>query len=159
MKELKTCLVKIRAKDNKTETRDHTQFSSIWLQKTATSLVKKANDGVLRPPINLPIFWTYNIYTITFSSLYTHFYACVTSVDPDQLAHSCHLIRICTGLILVRNNLINQKVGKQYRSWSDGIDVQADLDLHCSPTPKNVSMDEMVSIVWTFWECATNMLM
>jgi hypothetical protein len=29
MKELKTCLVKIRAKDNKTETRDHTQFSSI----------------------------------------------------------------------------------------------------------------------------------
>jgi hypothetical protein len=42
------------------------------------------------------------------SSLYTHFYACATSVDPDQPAHSCHLVRICTGRILARNNQTNQ---------------------------------------------------
>jgi hypothetical protein len=35
----------------------------------------------------------------------------VNSVDPDQLAYSCHLIRICTGLILV-NNLMNQKANR-----------------------------------------------
>jgi hypothetical protein len=38
-------------------------------------------------------------------SIYTRFfYACTTIVDPDQLEHMCHLIRICTGRILVRNN-------------------------------------------------------
>jgi hypothetical protein len=37
------------------------------------------------------------------------FYACVTSVDPDQLVYTCNLIWICTGYILVRNNLKNQK--------------------------------------------------
>jgi hypothetical protein len=31
------------------------------------------------------------------------------SVDSDQLANSCCLIWICTGRILVRNNLMNQK--------------------------------------------------
>jgi hypothetical protein len=43
------------------------------------------------------------------SSIYTHFYACATSVDPDQLAHLCRLIWICTGRILVKDNLMNQK--------------------------------------------------
>jgi hypothetical protein len=46
---------------------------------------------------------------LTLSSIYMHFYACATSVDPDQPAHLYHLIWICTGRILVRNNLMNQK--------------------------------------------------
>jgi hypothetical protein len=46
---------------------------------------------------------------LTLSSIYMHFYACATSVDPDQPAHLCHLIRIYTGRILVRNNRMNQK--------------------------------------------------
>jgi hypothetical protein len=51
-----------------------------------------------------------NISWLTLYSIYTHFYTCATSVDPDQLAHSCCLIWICTGRILVRNNQMNQKV-------------------------------------------------
>jgi hypothetical protein len=40
-----------------------------------------------------------------------HIYTCIaTSVDPDQPAYPCCLIRICTVRFLVRNNLINQKV-------------------------------------------------
>ncbi len=46
---------------------------------------------------------------LTLSSIYMHFYACATSVDPDQLAH---LIWICTGRILDRNNLLNLKVNR-----------------------------------------------
>jgi hypothetical protein len=47
---------------------------------------------------------------LTLSLISTHFIACVTSVDPDQLAHPCFLIGICTVRFLVRNNLINKKV-------------------------------------------------
>jgi hypothetical protein len=43
----------------------------------------------------------------------------------------CHLIRICTGRILVRNN--KEWKSEQFRSWSDGTDVPADLDRHCLP--------------------------
>jgi hypothetical protein len=53
---------------------------------------------------------TCNKTCLTLSSIYTHFYACATSVDPDQPAHPCRLIWICTGCILVRNNLMNKKV-------------------------------------------------
>jgi hypothetical protein len=49
-------------------------------------------------------------HTLTFCSIYAHFNACANSVDPDQLAHLCHLILICNGHILVRNNLMNLKV-------------------------------------------------
>jgi hypothetical protein len=46
---------------------------------------------------------------LTLSSIKIHFYACATSVDPDQLANLCPLIWICTGHTLVKYNLINQK--------------------------------------------------
>jgi hypothetical protein len=62
--------------------------------------------------------------------MYTHFYACLTSVDADQPAHPCSPIWICTGRILVRNNLINQK---ENSLDPDQTDVPADLDLNCSP--------------------------
>jgi hypothetical protein len=43
-----------------------------------------------------------------FLHVYT-FYACATIVYPDQLAHPCRLIWICPGIILVRNNLLNEE--------------------------------------------------
>jgi hypothetical protein len=72
------------------------------------------------------------IYRITFLNPFLHniyaFYVYATSVDPDQLAHLCHLICICTGRILVRYSLMNKIVNSL-----DGTDVPADLDLNCSP--------------------------
>jgi hypothetical protein len=50
------------------------------------------------------------MYTIALYSIYMQFNTCASSVLPDQLAYPCFLIRICTGRILVRNNLINLKV-------------------------------------------------
>jgi hypothetical protein len=43
------------------------------------------------------------------SSIYRRFYAFLTSVDPDHLAHLCCLIWICFGHILIRNNRMNLK--------------------------------------------------
>jgi hypothetical protein len=37
---------------------------------------------------------------LTLYSIYKHFYMCATIVDPDHLAHLCHLIWISTGRIL-----------------------------------------------------------
>jgi hypothetical protein len=60
---------------------------------------------------NLTGSWNwYHKQNLTLYSIYTDFNACATSVDPDQPAHLCHLFRIWTGHILVRNNLMNQKV-------------------------------------------------
>jgi hypothetical protein len=53
----------------------------------------------------------------------------VTSVDPDQQAHPCHMIWNYTVFVLVRNNPWNVKVNSVD---SDGIDISADLDLQCS---------------------------
>jgi hypothetical protein len=47
--------------------------------------------------------------TLNLFHIYKPFYACATSVDQDQQAHPCGLIRVCTGRILVSNNLTNQK--------------------------------------------------
>jgi hypothetical protein len=33
--------------------------------------------------------------------MYTQFTTCASGVDPDQLAHPCHLIRICTVRVLI----------------------------------------------------------
>jgi hypothetical protein len=57
----------------------------------------------------------------------------MTNADPDQPAWMCHLIRICTGRILVRNNLMNQKVNRYDPDQMAWICVLADLDLTCSP--------------------------
>jgi hypothetical protein len=52
---------------------------------------------------------------LTLHSIYTHFTASATSVDPDQTTHPCRLISICMRCseqpvrILVRNNLVKQK--------------------------------------------------
>jgi hypothetical protein len=46
---------------------------------------------------------------LTLYSIYTHFITCATSVDPDQPACPCCLIRNCTVRFLVRNNVINKK--------------------------------------------------
>ncbi len=54
---------------------------------------------------------TYNKVFTLYSILY-RFYWVVTSVDPDQPTHPCHVIWIKTGRFLVTNNLIleiNQK--------------------------------------------------
>jgi hypothetical protein len=45
--------------------------------------------------------------SLSLSYIYTPFIACASSVDPDQPAHSCRLIRICAVPFLVRNNLTN----------------------------------------------------
>jgi hypothetical protein len=47
---------------------------------------------------------------LTLSSINTHFIACATIVDPDQPAHPCRVIRICTVCFFVRNNWIHKKV-------------------------------------------------
>jgi hypothetical protein len=73
---------------------------------------------LLRPPLGLVRsglnFWVGNCsellqWSLTLSLIYTHVYACASSVDPDQLAHLCCLIWICTSGSLVTNNLMNQK--------------------------------------------------
>jgi hypothetical protein len=38
---------------------------------------------------------------LTHSSIYTPFYEIATIVDPDQLSHSCCLIRVRTFLLLI----------------------------------------------------------
>jgi hypothetical protein len=75
------------------------QFRSI-LKLRSLALLKKKLIICLTSGLDAPL---------TLSSIYTHFYVCATSVDSDQPAHSCHLIRICTGHILVRNNLVNHR--------------------------------------------------
>jgi hypothetical protein len=45
---------------------------------------------------------------LTVYSMYTGFITCVNSIDPDQLAHPCYLIRIYTVCFLVRNSIMNQ---------------------------------------------------
>jgi hypothetical protein len=47
---------------------------------------------------------------ITFTPCIRLCYTFVTSVDPDQLAQMCRLIRICTVHIQVKNNLTNQNL-------------------------------------------------
>jgi hypothetical protein len=71
------------------------------------------------------------------------------SADPDQPSHSCHLTRIYTDCFLVRNNLMNKKC-KQCRSWSDGKDVPADLDLHClSMDNSDIPWSKGLNCVWS----------
>jgi hypothetical protein len=53
--------------------------------------------------------WPWPNQSLTLSSIYTHFYACATSADPDLPAHSWDLIKICTGCTLVRNKHMNHK--------------------------------------------------
>jgi hypothetical protein len=49
------------------------------------------------------------MFYLTLYCIYTRFNTCATSVNPNQLAHPYHPIWICTGRILVRNNLMNLK--------------------------------------------------
>lgn len=53
---------------------------------------------------NIQTKWYFSVF-----NPFLHKYTCETSVDPDQLAHQCHLIRIWTGRNLIKNNLMNKK--------------------------------------------------
>jgi hypothetical protein len=54
-------------------------------------------------------FWGRNDKQKLNNTIYMGFIACANSVDPDQLAHVCYLIRIYTFCFLVRNDFINHK--------------------------------------------------
>jgi hypothetical protein len=51
-----------------------------------------------------------NYFLVTLFSIYSHFYACATSVDQDQPVHQGCLIRICAGCFFIGNNILNQNV-------------------------------------------------
>jgi hypothetical protein len=82
---------------------------------------------------------------LTLYSTHTRFYACASSVDPDQLAHLCHLIWICTGHILIRNNLIIYTV--RHRVDPDQIAQMSRLIWIYTVRPRNkgVSVEERVN--------------
>jgi hypothetical protein len=115
----------------------------------------KANSAV--PDQMAQISWFIWIYTVctcnnshipwrkvlTLSSIYTHFYACATSLDSDQLAHPCCLIWICTGRILVRNNLMNQKANSLDSDQTAWMCRLIRISTVC-PRNKGVSMEERV---------------
>jgi acyl-CoA synthetase (AMP-forming)/AMP-acid ligase II len=71
------------------------------------SQVKRNGQRIDLEEINM-VCASYEKQKITLYSIYMHFNQCVNSVDPEQLIHSCRLIRICTVYFLVKNNLINQ---------------------------------------------------
>ena len=82
------------------------------------------------------------MFNLTLSLIYTHFYACATSVDPDQLAHPCHLIWICTGRILVRNNLMNQKANSLTKKQKKTTSVTA-MHLYLSDEMHTFNTEEI----------------
>jgi hypothetical protein len=81
-------------------------------------------------------------------SIYTRVNACATNVDPDQRAHSYHLIWIYICPIFVRNKPINLKVNRVdqmcWMCWMIWI---------CTVRPRNkgVSMDSMATVLYLYY--------
>jgi hypothetical protein len=90
----------------------HYLLSFYYLRSSALLIHRNLNFLKKKHPNTIHVtffFKKFRFLCLTLSLIYTHFYASVTSVDPDQLAHLCCLIWIYTGCIFVRNNLMNQK--------------------------------------------------